>query len=114
MILGEESVARRRYAAGSRGADGRFEPGASSDDTILASVQEGDADVVATLAEGQRDRAGRLLYTTSELRVVDQASGRSADRVEVDGIWYEVRRVDRVRSLIPHYKCVVLALQESE
>lgn len=112
MILGQEPVTRRRFAVGDRGSDGRFTPGATTDDTIQASVQEGDADVQATLPEGERDRVGRRLYTVSELRCADQSTGRSADQVQVDGTWYEVRRVDRVRSVIAHYKVAVLALRE--
>jgi len=114
VILGIESLTRRRYAAGERGTDGRWEQGDATDATIRASVQPASDDDLKTLPEGERTRRAKRIYTSSELRLVDQDAGTSADQVQVDGDWYEVRLIQRERSLLAHYRVIVLAVQEGE
>lgn len=114
-ILSTEPVIRLRPTAGTRGADGRYVPGAPSAASIAASVQPLSGKEVETLPEGERRRDWLKLYTHSELRPVDQhsgAAGTAADRVIIDGAIYEVRRVARQRSIIPHYRAFVVRVQE--
>lgn len=113
-ILGQESITRRRYAAGARDTDGVWVRGTSSDDTILASVQPASADNIQRLPEGRRSSRARLIITTGELRCEDQGAQVSADRVLVDGTWWEVGHVERDRAVLPHYTAVVTALQEQD
>ena len=113
-ILGEESVTRRRFAAGSRGTDGRWAEGTPTDSTILAAVQPASGDDLAILPEGERSKRARRLYTVSELRVVDVVGGTSADHVQAEGRWWKVLHVEQQRNVIPHYKAIVVALQETE
>lgn len=113
-ILGEESVTRRRFAAGSRGTDGRWTDGAATDSTILAAVQPANGDDLAILPEGERSKRARKLYTVTELRVVSVEDGTSADHVQVEGRWWKVLHVEEQRNVIPHYKAIAVALQEVE
>lgn len=114
MILGQRALVRRRYAAGARGADGRFEPGASTDTPIYGSLQPADGDDLQTLAEGERARRARKLYTKTELRVLDVEGGLPADEVlDGDTVW-TVRLVGRETAVLPHYKALLLAPLEGE
>lgn len=115
MILGAESITRRRFAPGSRGSDGRWVEGASTDATIAASVQPLEGRDREILPEGDRQKDGIKVYTTSDLEPVNQHTapeGASGDHVLVDGIAYEVRNVARQRSIIPHYRAFAVRLQE--
>lgn len=112
-ILGQESLTFKRFAAGSRGTDGRWTDGAATSTTLLGSVQPMNGNDLSTLPEGERSRRGRKVYTTTELRTVDQAAGTAADQLQIDGEWWEVRSVANERSVIAHYKVLVLALQEA-
>ena len=115
MILGAEPITRRRFASGARGADGRYTPGASTDTTILASVQPLEGRDREILPEGERQTDGIKVYTESDVRTVNQhggAGGNTPDRLIFDGLVYEVRNVSRQRSIIPHYRAFALLLQE--
>lgn len=112
MILGAEPVTRRRYAAGSRNSSGQFVSGASTDTTIYASVQPASAEEMALLPEGERTREGVRFYTTTELRTASQSGATLADRLRVDGVWFEVHDVSWERSLIPHFRGIALRIQE--
>lgn len=114
MILGQSAITRRRFAAGTRGADGRFTAGASTDSTIYGTVQPPSGDVMATLPEGERSRRGRRVITTSELRAVDQDAGTPADQVLIDGLYWEVRTVSRWNAILPNYDATVLLVQEED
>lgn len=113
MILGSESLTRRRYAVGTWGVDGTFTAGATTDSTIRGSFQPLNGQELATLPEGERHADQRKVYTRTELRVASQEEGIQADRVSQDGtIFYEVRQVERQRTILPHYKVRLVRVQE--
>lgn len=114
MILGQSAITRRRFAVGTRGADGRFTAGASTDSTIYATVQPPSGDVVATLSEGERSRRARRVITTSELRTADQEDGTPADQVLIGGAYYEVRVVGNWNAVLPNYDATVVEVQEED
>lgn len=116
-ILGGEAATRRRFAAGTRGTSGRFTPGATIDTAIVAAVQPASGDDLQTLPEGERTMEVWRIYSDTELRAAVQSTGEQADRVIVDAIVYEVRKVwDWGRSirLIPHHKALAIRLQEPD
>lgn len=113
MILGEETVTLRRFAAGSRDALGRWVEGSSADTSILMSFQPlGEADMQQLRSEGYRDRVQRKGYTATEVRTVSQYSETSADRIVVDGVAYVCVGAARERSIIPHYKVWLARVDE--
>jgi hypothetical protein len=118
ILLGKEPITRRRFAAGSRGADGRYTPGATTDTTISASVQPLTGIELQTLEEGDRQRDPKRVYTDSDLRTSNQhvTPKTVADHVIIDTLVYQVRRVDTWRGTapIPHVKAIVVRLQESD
>lgn len=111
-ILGEEPITLRRTAAGSRDALGDFVAGTTSTSSIKASVQPLTGKDADSLPEGERHKDWLKLYTRTELRPVSQHAGSAGDRVEVDGITYEVRTVKRYRAVCPHYRADVVRTQE--
>lgn len=113
-ILGAESLTRRRFAAGARGADGRYVEGSATDTPLQGSVQPMPAARIATLPEGERSRDWRVVYTYTPLRVTDAAAGVSADHVLVDGAAYEVRGLAVWRGVLPHYEAQCVRVQEVE
>lgn len=112
MILGEEPILRLRFSAQVRDSDGYITDAVPVESLILASVQPMSGKDVEKLSEGERHREGLKLYTVSDLRTADQYAGTIADRVVIDDITYEVLHVERQRSVIPHYKAMVLRMQE--
>lgn len=112
-ILGSHSFTRRRFAAGSRGSDGRYVAGASTDTTLQGSIQP-DGRVQATGEFGERTGAQWRVLTTSELRPVDQAAGTLADRVVWDGVVFEVREEKQWTAVLPHHTCKIVQWQEQD
>lgn len=115
-ILGAEPVTLRRYASGSRGADGRWVPDATTDTTIRASVQPLTERELASLPEGERESDQRKVYTKSDLVVGRQEDSIQSDRLSWDGgdTWYEVRAAAKERSVLPHTKARVVRLAEGD
>lgn len=111
-ILGAEAITRVRYAAGTRGTDGRMVPGAATSTTIQASVQPATDEDMQSLPEGERRREGKRVYTTSELRTASQYAGTEADTLTIGGASFQVRRVDRERLILPHYRAIAIRVQE--
>lgn len=89
----------KRYAAGTW-TKGRFTPGAVAHTwTLRASVQPydvaGNVDKIVA-PEGQRIKAGIKLFFANgdEPRATDQATKTPGDRIEFEGVAYEVQKVD--------------------
>lgn len=114
-ILGEQSVTRLRYVAGTVGADGRLVAGASTSSTVLASVQPVTGRQRQLLPEGLRQRVELIAYCTTELRTVDQVAGVPADRLVVAGETLEVVQVKQwpAAGPLPHYEAALVRLAES-
>jgi len=115
VILGNRTVTRRRFAAGSRGSDGRWTDGASTDASdTRATWRPIRPREMQMLEEGHRSRQPFVLTSPLEYRTEDQHAGTSADRVIVDGVTYEVVAVHASQSgLISHYKAICVRLQEA-
>ena len=116
MLLGAEELLLRSATQGTYGADGRFVPGTTLRSKIRASVQPLSGEDMATLEEGERYRDWRKLYVhpNTVLRTVDQYGTAGADKVEIDGVEYQVRTVFSYRAghPIPHRKVLVRRFQE--
>jgi len=115
LILGSEPVTLRRTAAGSRGADGRFVPGAATDTTLQASVQPMSGRDIERLPEGLRSRASLKLFAETELRLAEASGVYPCDRIVYDGEVYEVGAAQKwgATSPIPHYEAVLLRIGET-
>jgi hypothetical protein len=112
-IPGQEQVTRRQYAAGTRNSSGNFVPGATTDTAIQMSVQPANGRDMELLPEGSRQSDAKKGYTTSALDTENQHDSKSADRILLDSIWYQVMNVKRERSIIAHYKVLMLRVAES-
>lgn len=107
MILGAEPVSlvvRSR----TRGSDGRTTETTTSTTAITASVQPANGDDLATLPEGERVRKARKFYTETAV-----SAGPPANRIVVDGETYEIRHVERERSVLAHYKAIGVKVDEA-
>lgn len=113
-ILGQELLTWRRFAAGTRGEDGRFTSGATTTSTLYAGVQPATEDDLQLLPEGERARRAKKLYTRTALRVASVDGQTLADQVSIDGEWWEVHAVGPQRSVIRHTKAIVIAVQEAD
>jgi len=113
MILGLQTVTLSRYAIGSRGTDGRFVPGTPTTSSIEATVQPANGRDMQTLPEGERQKRGIKLYTTTLLYLADQDAKRLADRIAYEGESFEVRHVEEQPRIIPHYKALALRVDEA-
>lgn len=115
MILGQEDLELTRFAAGTRGADGRFVAAGQPAVPFSGSVQPAPGRVLETLEEGERKRGVWLLFTRTELRTADLDAQTPADRVirVVDGREYEVREVHHWPKLLTHYEVVLVGLKEA-
>lgn len=112
-ILGSFPFTRRRFAAGSRGTDGRYIPGSATNTTISGSIQpEGRAQ--STNEFGERSSGNWVVLTKSSLHAVDQAAGTLADRIVWMGITFEVRKVKDWNRVLPHIEADVTQIQEAD
>lgn len=114
-ILGQEEITlRRRTSTVAWGSDFRATAPTTADSTILASVQPMGERDMQNLTEGQRQRSPRKIYTTTALRTVDQDTAEYADLVVIDSEVFQVQSMTRHRSIIPHYRGVLLRLLEED
>jgi hypothetical protein len=104
-MLGAEAVTLRRFAAGSRGTDGRFAPGATTDTTIYASMQPVSGRDLQRLPEGERSRTA--------LQTAEAGGLLLSDRIVYGGRVYEVFQVQPWVGPLPHYEALVLRLAET-
>lgn len=118
MILGLTSVTRRRFAAGSRGSDGRWDAGASTDSTIQMSVQPLSGHELATLPEGERSSVNLKGYTEADVRTLDQVDGEAADHIIIaSGPYagtYEARADNGQTALLTHKRIRLLRVLEED
>jgi hypothetical protein len=116
MILGAETITRTSYAAGSWSSAGRWVSGAGTAATISGSVQPAGPKELGILAEGDRSRDPRSVWTFAELSEGSQHAGTSPDRLSIGGVVYEVRSAEvyRVGAPIPHCKAVCVRLAEAD
>ena len=110
-MLGSEPITRTSYAAGTRDSNGAWVQGAAATTTIYGSPQPATDEDMQSLPEGERRRSGKRVYTPTALHTVDQVAGKSADVLTIDGVAWQVRRCDRQRSVIPHYKAIATRVQ---
>lgn len=108
LILGAETVTLRRFASATRNSYGETVDGAATDSSILMGVQPLSGKELQTLALGERSSEYLKGYTETAVRTGDQNTGAVADHIVVDSIVYEVRQVERQRSILPHYKVTMV------
>ncbi len=107
-----EDVVVDRTVAGAY-VDGNYVEGASSSFTVTASVQPMSQREQLILPEGVRERKSIILFTTVELKVVDEETGTSADVVNYLGEKYEVFQTPNYRmGVLDHFR--IVALKENE
>ena len=100
---------RRMSGQGGYDSQGMFVPGTYQTFTITASVQPLNGREMQFLSEGTRNRETFKVYTDMKLRPVSERGSQSADRVEINGEWFEVISViDWSHHLaLTHYKVIV-------
>ena len=113
-ILGEETVTlRRTTTALVVGSDGRPSTPTTADTSIKMSYQPMGEQEMQNLPEGQRQRDPHKGYTETALRTVDQAGDLYADKIVVDSVVFQIQSVTRQRKLIPHWRAIMLRVQET-
>jgi len=109
MILGTEPITVRRFGArtivGGRQVDGEV-----TTTIINASVQPTKGRDVEHLPEGQRQSVEQKVYTRTELLAADPTTTppRQSDELLIDGETYEVVEVHRQRTILPHYRALLM------
>lgn len=92
-------------------ATGRYTEGTETTVSIISSVQPLSRSEVEFLPEGRREEHAYKIYTDTELRTLQDNT--NPDRVEIDGVQYEVySRLPWRNTIIDHYKFLVLKVKE--
>ena len=100
-----------RNSAGSY-VDGVWTPGTQTSGTGKGAIQPLNAQEVELLNEGQRHRAALKIYTTTELKEVDEIDKIKGDIVTTRGAQWEVQRVFKQSTPWTHYKCLCTELNQ--
>lgn len=121
-FLGEENIDLRRRNGAIDGATGEY--AVSSDITEITKFRgtwrPASERQKELLADGDRERDPRVLYTMQVLRGGNQYNGLLSDyvrRSDGDGAWYEVTNIGESLDSLPespirHKKYIVLRVQE--
>jgi hypothetical protein len=104
------SATLRRYAAGSYVA-GRWVDGATTDSTIVASIQPVSPNDEKWLPEGARLIDSIVVFSNSEILALDEKTQTTADRILLGGQWYVVHAVDRYDVGMTHYRGLATRVQ---
>ena len=113
-ILGQRAVTLLRYGAATV-TDGRATLPAPTSSTIQAGFYPASGRVLQRLPELLRARVTATAYSEVELLTADQATGRVADRLVVDGVTYEVQTSVCWPSAgpLPHWESALARLDET-
>ena len=84
-------VNRLTYVNGYWGDDGRYIGGNLLALPIVASIQQPTGAQLRLLPEGQRVEDSIVVYTSSPLNTANTPGGEKADRVQYQGLTYEVQ-----------------------
>lgn len=105
-MIGFEPVTLRRYDVPGTERDSRGEvPTATfTDSTIQATVARPTPRQLQMLPEGERTLDQWYVDSVSEMLTIDDTTKRQADRVQIDGVWYEAQESEKVRQILPHYE----------
>lgn len=103
-----------RYAAGSY-VNGLYVDGSTTTLSAIMSIQPTNGLEDLLLPEGLRTKNLSKAYSSVELFVSNQITGRKADLVtDVSGITYEVQKLNRMESfnsdIAPHWKAILAQL----
>jgi len=112
-LLGQREITWRSYAAGSYGVDGKWDDGAVTNTTIVASVQEASARDLQQLDAAERAMDPIKAYVVASVETTNQHTSTQAARLVIDGHVYKVRQVGPRHPLIPHVKVLAIRLQEA-
>lgn len=108
----------KRFAGQVTYQDGYPVPAAEEEITFFGSVQQLSTNEAGLLPEGVQLQDARKIYTTFSL--IQAGAGLRADRVLIDGQWYEVQNVDdwvfhnAPVTTLRYYKATVLRVTEVE
>lgn len=108
--LTTRTVVVSRFEAG-EWVKGVYEKGAESILEIQASVQPLDPNELLQLPEGRRTHESIKIFTDIELHTANTTTGEQADMLEIDGIQFEIHKVERWMlpgSAQNHYKVVAV------
>ncbi len=94
---------------------GTMSPVARTDIPITGTIQPLSGNDQSILPEGYRVDEARVLYSSADVKTVDQYNATEADRIIIDAIVYQAQTVfpRRPRSLIRHTKTLLLRLRET-
>ena len=114
-ILGSKKFTVTRYAAGTV-TDGVESVVVDSTFTIRGSLQPhevlagGEANIRGMRGAVDLDSSAAMLkiYTFTELRTTNEATGIRADVITHESEEYEVHNVERQLSVIPHYRATLI------
>jgi hypothetical protein len=107
-----QSVTLLRSAAGAY-SGGRWVNGAQSSVVITACVQPASMKELMSLEEGDRTKESIGIWSTSEIRTANEATGLKADRVSFNGLYWQVRNVENygITPDLHHYHAVAVREQ---
>jgi len=94
---------------------GRHVPGSDSTTSIniTASVQPLTGNEISTLPENRRSTSSYKIFTETELKITNSATGLKPDRVTLFGNLCEIIRVQAWQNgLIPHYECIASEIND--
>lgn len=113
LLLGTQSVTRKRSGVVAYGPDGR-PTSARTSSTVTASVQPASGRDLEQAGLGDRHRDGIKLYApTGTFQVADQHAGIASDLITVDGIDYEAQQVKTYAlGPMPHDRVLATRVQE--
>ena len=82
---------------------------ATVDLDIIVSIQPPGHSELIRLPEGDRTLSVVVIFSSDEIKTVDQDTGARADLVIIDGVEYEVRVVsDWTGTDLPHYESIAV------
>jgi len=102
-----EKVTVRRVEGSGEYIRGRFTGVGVAEFDVMASVQPSTGEELLNPPEGQRTTEILNIFTKTELFTVEKSQFKKADVVVYNGRKFEVMKVERWPSLIPHYKVIV-------
>ena len=103
----KKPVVLHRTAAGTY-TSGVWTPGATTDTTIMMSVQPLKGFEIQILPEGDRAKGSIRLKMDDPFQITDETAYTTADEVQYDGHWYKIISSEKWYG---HYEAIALRIE---
>ena len=116
IFTDEDNLTLKRVNGPATKTDGVYDVIARTSTLFTGSVQPAPEEILLNLSEAQRTRNPKLVFTKTQLNIIDKTAGTGADIIEYEGEDYVVQAIEALPDWnganLSHYEVTILREDE--